>query len=333
MPDAAAQSSDSDDASRTTAAGARSTSIAAAAAAVRLVEELGLPFERDAALGAMTWYGVGGRAAVLAKPTTIEQLIELRQTCVKRGVAFYTLGSGANLLVRNAGVTGVVVKLDQPAFQQVSRQGDSLIVASGADMAKLTIHAAREGLAGIACMAGIPASVGGAVRMNAGGRFGAIGDVVRRVTMLQPDGSVIDIAGDAMQFAYRHSAVGDATVLEVELALTPDDPAKVRDRVKEIFAYKKASQPMAAHSAGCAFKNPPVSDDGVAPAPAGKLIDDAGLKGFRIGGAFVSPQHANFVAADRGASADDIAAVMKHVQDEVAKQAGIELVREVVIWP
>jgi UDP-N-acetylmuramate dehydrogenase len=182
------------------------------------------------------------------------------------------------------------------------------------------------------CLAGVPATVGGAIRMNAGGKFGSIGPAVRRVLLCDARGHVHHRERDDLVFGYRTSNITDASIIEAELELNRGGPDELRDRVKEIMALKKQSQPLADHSAGCAFKNP-------IPAPnrerlsAGQLIDRAGLKGFRICGAEVSPQHANFVVAHHGCKAADVLELFAHVKQRVHDRFGILLEQEVVVWP
>lgn len=301
---------------------------------------MGIPCATDVPMGPLTWYGVGGHAAVVASPAGIEPLAQVLRLCHERGQRVYLLGRGANLLVDDQGVDGVVVRMDDPAFRQVTFEGSTVTVGAGYDLARLVLDTAKRGLGGIECLAGIPASVGGAVRMNAGGAFGAIGEVVAAVTVMDADGSVRRINRDALRFSYRASSIDAPCIVEVTLELTADDPDALVRRVKEIFLFKKTSQPLAENSAGCAFKNPVdpsinLADyDGTPPrVSAGKLIDQAGLKGFRTGGAEVSERHANFITTHANCTAGDVLAVMDHVADVVLHQFGITLEREVVVWP
>ncbi|MFA9479690.1 UDP-N-acetylmuramate dehydrogenase [Phycisphaerales bacterium AB-hyl4] len=296
-----------------------------------LLADLNIAHERNVPLGPKTWYGVGGPAEVLATPASIAQLGELAVRCHEANVPLRVLGSGANLLVSDEGVPGVVVQLSEPAFTNVEREGTMLRVGAGADLFKLVLDSTREGLAGLETVAGIPASVGGAVRMNAGGAYGDIGSSVSRVQVMSGNGQVYYRDRADLVFSYRKTNIVAPLILQVEFALEEDDPETLMKRVKEIFFYKKNSQPMGAASAGCAFKNPPAeAADG---AGAGKLIDQAGLKGYRHGRAHVSEVHANFIAADEGATAADVLAVISHVQQTVRERFDVELEREVVVWP
>lgn len=301
-----------------------------------LLDDLNIACETDVPLGPHTWYGVGGHAAILARPSSIAQLSALLARCRQRGVPTYCLGSGANLLVTGAGVDGVVVKLDAPTFAQMSVEGNFVTAGAGFDLMKLVLATAKAGLGGLEIVAGIPASVGGAVRMNAGGAFGDVGSSVQRVQVMSDAGQVYYRDRDDLVFGYRHSNIVAPYIIEARFELTPENPDDLMRRVKEIFFYKKNSQPMGENSAGCAFKNPtpPGPGEGGSPVAAGQLIDRAGLKGFTIGGASVSPVHANFIVADRKtATADDVKAVIDHVQATVRETFGITLEREVVVWP
>ena len=297
-----------------------------------LVADLDVHCQFSVPLGSLTWYGVGGRAEVLAHPANTAQLTALVERCRDRRVRLYVFGHGANLLVSDGGVNGIVVQLDAPGFTDMSINGNRVTAGAGYDLMKLVLKTARAGLGGLEVVAGIPASIGGAVRMNAGGAFGEIGSAVGGVRVVADTGQLDAHDRDDLVFGYRWSNIVEPFIIEAQFELTPGDPVALMRRVKEIFLYKKSNQPMRASSAGCAFKNPvSVSGGG---ATAGQLIERAGLKGFTIGGASVSPLHANFVVVDqRSGRADDIKAVIDHVQMVVRDKFGVDLKREVVVWP
>lgn len=295
---------------------------------LKLFEGLNLDVKTDVPLGPMTWYGVGGNAEFLVSPSSTQQLAALVQNAHQHDCPVHVLGSGANLLVADSGIKGVVVTLNDPAFKQMTIEENRVRCGAGYDLAKLVLDTAKAGLGGLECLAGIPASVGGAVRMNAGGAFGDIGRSVARVQAMDVRGQVYYRDRDDLVFSYRKTNIVAKFILEVEFELSPEDPDELMKRVKEIFLYKKTSQPLAEHSAGCAFKNPP-ADVG---ATAGQLIDRAGLKGTTIGGAAVSEHHANFITATRDAKAADIIALMEKIQRKVLETHGVQLEREVVVW-
>ena len=301
---------------------------------IRFLDGLNIRHERDTPLADLTWYRVGGHAEIFARPANPQQLCALAQRCLEDHVPIHVLGSGANLLVADEGVPGVVVKLDAPYFRHIKITGHQVTVGAGFDLAKLVLQTAKAGLAGLEGLAGIPASVGGAIRMNAGGSFGEIGHAVQSVTVAQADGTTRVMDQRELRFGYRSTNIAEPYILEVSFTVTPEDPKALMKRVKEIFLFKKNTQPLAEHTAGCAFKNPscPVRDE-TKPTSAGKLIDQAGLKGFRIGGAEISRRHANFLIAYPGCTACDVLAVLDHAQQTVFEQSGVKLQREVVVWP
>lgn len=298
-----------------------------------LFDGLNVRCEQDVPLGPRTWYGVGGSAAVLAHPASTEQLSALVARCREAGEPVYMLGSGANLLVREGVVPGVVVVLDEPGFASMTVEGSQVTVGAGYDLMRLVRETARAGLGGLEVLAGIPATVGGAVRMNAGGAFGEIGATVARVQVVSETGQVDVRVRDDLVFGYRRTNIEAPFITQVQFELIPGEPEALIGRVKEIFLYKKNSQPLAEHTAGCAFKNPLPTQEQPAPEPAGRLIDQCGLKGYRHGSAFVSEVHANFVCVDPGGRAEDVWRVMEHVRSTVAGRCGVTLEREVSVWP
>lgn len=298
-----------------------------------LVGGLELDIEFDAPIGAKTWFGIGGRAAMLISPKTEDSLTTLLKRCHQSGMPVRILGGGANLLVDDAGVEGVVLCLNNDTFtrQRYNREGevDRMQAMAGADLFKLVNETARQGLDGLSQLAGIPGTLGGALQMNAGGSFGDTGQAVESVSMLDLEGNHLELSRERLTFDYRQSNLPNGIILSAILCLQPDDPIAVRGRVREIFAQKSASQPMADNSAGCAFRNPAIDGSRV---PAGRLIDEAGLKGLTIGGACVSERHANFISTTPQATARDVMRLMTQVQQRVLDHSGASLQPEVVIW-
>jgi len=279
----------------------------------------------DAPVGKQTWFRLGGRAKYLFQPHSVESLAAVVTRARQEDVPLKVLGRGANVLVSDDGFDGVVVRLDHPEFKQVQRRGEVLKVGAGVDLMPFARGCCSEGLSGLECMAGIPATIGGAVRMNAGGRFGDFADCVEGITVLRPDGEIERWSKERCGFSYRHSDIEDEVVLSATLRLTPDDPRRVLEAFDSHFVEKQRTQPIAAHSAGCIFKNPPNG-------AAGALIDRAGLKGARSGLAEVSRQHANFIVAERGATASDVLRLIDLVRERVERIFAIVLELEVDIW-
>ena len=304
----------------------------------RLIDELrdlGVSYRTNVSLAPYTWYKLGGPAEIFSEPDSIETLSHLLATCHRQNIEVRVLGSGANLLVRDSGVPGVVIYLSNPVFKShgpLDTSNGLVSVGAGYDLMRLVRETAAAGLAGIEGLAGVPASIGGAIRMNAGGAYGQIADAVHTVTVMNEHGQTRTLQGSDIPFAYRHSGIAEPLILSAELALKPEDPLKLRERVKTVFAEKKQSQPFADVSAGCAFRNP-VDESGTPIDSAGRLIDQCGLKGHRVGGAVVSDVHANFMVAEDQATADDLLGLIESVEIAVEKQTGIALRRELVVWP
>jgi len=315
--------------------------------------------EHDAAVP--TWFGIGGRADALARPRTVEELRDLLLAFA--GQPIRVLGDGANLLVDDGGVDGLVVSLGH--LQRVEESPDAanaeagseptesggadatdgdldrprwvgervlLRVEAGANLPKLIVESVRNRLAGLEHLAGIPATVGGAVFMNAGGAFGSVAPVVSRVHTLTYQGASISIPRNQIAFDYRHSGLDHVIITGADLVLTrvsESEHPRLRRRLKEVMEYKKRTQPMAERSAGCVFKNPTTQAGRVS---AGMLIDQAGCKGKRVGGAEVSPVHANFIVTHPGCRARDILNLMQLVRERVREKFYVTLEPEIAIW-
>lgn len=281
-----------------------------------------------------TWFGVGGGADRLARPNSIEQVAR----CLELDPGLVVLGDGANLLIDDDGVSRLVLRFDAPEFSGVHWDGARVLVGAGANLPKLILEAVRRGLAGIEGLAGVPASLGGAIVMNAGGAFGQIADVVTRVFGVNRAGEPFTKSRAEIAFDYRISGLNDVIVTSAELQLRPDDPARLRARLKEVMQHKSRTQPLAERSAGCVFRNPTLTQDVDAIGArgqrisAGLIIDRAGLKGTRAGSAHVSREHANFILADAGGRARDVRNLIDIVRARVLDAFGIRLDTEVVIW-
>jgi UDP-N-acetylmuramate dehydrogenase len=286
-----------------------------------------------------TWFGVGGSADRFATPTSVSDL----RTCLAIDPTLRVLGDGANLLVDDDGVDALVVSLDSPQLAKIEvMDAASGLVRAGAGIHifKLMNATIRAGLGGLEVLAGVPATLGGAIVMNAGGAFGQIADVVERVHAVDRAGRDVVLERRDIAFSYRHSGLTNLIVTGAELRLTPGDVAVLEARKKEINEYKLRVQPMSANSAGCCFKNPTLRNtiEGVGEAgkrvSAGLLIDRAGLKGLRHGTARVSELHGNFLVVDDKTTgkARDVIELMDLVANRVMNHFGVALEREVVVW-
>jgi UDP-N-acetylmuramate dehydrogenase len=276
-------------------------------------------------LAPMTWYRIGGPARWFVRPRSLEELQEAAARCSENQVPIFVLGLGANLLVSDGGVNGAVFKLGEEFWRRVKFQDNVVEVGAGVDIQKLVLRTVRQGLAGIECLAGIPGTIGGGIRMNCGGKFGDLGARVTRVQVMDSSGIVFDRLKDDLVFEYRSTNIAAPFILGAKLELDEEDPERIMRRTKEIWMYKRNSQPLNTKNAGCIFKNP----RGLS---AGALIDQAGLKGMQIGGAEVSTKHANFIIAHPGCKADDVLKLVKVIREKVYEKNEIHLESEVKIW-
>jgi len=282
--------------------------------------------EENVPMSRHTWYRVGGPARWFIRPTSLEELQEAARRCADSNIRMYVLGLGANLLVSDAGVNGAVFRLDSDYFRRVQIGKNQMEVGAGADMQKLLLRTIRQGLSGIECLAGIPGTIGGGIRMNAGGKFGDIGSIVHSVQVMDNQGNLYQRLKDDLVFDYRNTNISAAFILGATLDLEEDEPERILRKTKEIWMYKRNTQPLNTKNAGCIFKNP----RGLS---AGALIDQAGLKGMRVGGAEVSSKHANFIIAHPGCTAEDIHSTIKLIREKVFDRNQIHLESEVQIWP
>lgn len=270
-----------------------------------------------------TTFRIGGPADYFAVPQTLNALTQLVCLCREKGVPFYLLGNGSNLLVGDKGYRGVIIQVYKN-LNQVTIQGERLTAQAGAMLSAIARKAWEHSLAGLEFASGIPGTLGGAVVMNAGAYGGEMKDVVSRVKILTGEGEVRDVPGDRMEFGYRTSRAqknGDI-VLEAELVLTPGDPEEIRGRMEELKEKRIAKQPLDLPSAGSTFKRP----EGYF---AGKLIMDAGLRGFSVGAAQVSEKHCGFVVNTGGATAAQVRELMRLVIQRVEEEFGVTLEPEV----
>lgn len=288
----------------------------------RLAADRGIRLEADAPVGPLTTLRVGGSADRLTVATSADELVAALELARDAGVPAGVLGKGSDLVVADAGIRGLVIRNRSGAIEI---DGTGVRVEGGTAMAALVKRCTSSGLAGLEFGISIPGTLGGAVWANAGAHGGEMKDVVRGVRAWLPgEGTVVDLAPESCDFSYRESRFKSSgeIVLGADIELHPDEPDRIAARVAEHQAHRRATQPLAEQNAGSVFRNPP--DD-----HAGRLIDAAGLKGFRIGSAEVSTLHANFIVADRGGRAADVRAVGDHARAVVVEQFGVELRYEI----
>jgi UDP-N-acetylmuramate dehydrogenase len=277
---------------------------------------------RDEPLSRHVSFRIGGPADVLVAPRTIEELRDAALYLLRERLAFIVLGAGSNVLVSDRGIRGVVLKIGK-GVDRVSIDGTTVVAESGAGLPALARRCAGRGLSGLEFAAGIPASVGGAVVMNAGAHGHAMAEVIRGVRVVTADGEQVRMAPE-LGYAYRASALQTAlcVVLDATLHLTRGDATEVRRRTDEWLRQRGETQPVGPPSSGCVFRNPPGDH-------AGRLIDLAGGKGLSVGGARVSELHANYIVNTGQATAADVTAVIDKVSALVMEKFRVSLEPEI----
>ncbi len=275
---------------------------------------------------------VGGPADLLVVCRTTDEVVAAVEAARAAGAPWVVLGGGCNVLVADAGVRGLVV-ICQADRTRIGTDG-VVWAEAGASMAALARQTVERGLAGLEWAAGLPGTVGGAVVGNAGAFGGDVAAVLRGITLLEVNGSVAERPAEWLEFAYRESRIkrlppgGRPVVLAATFQLSPGDPAALAARMEEILTWRRTKHPAGA-TMGSTFRNPPGEH-------AGRLIEAAGLKGYRIGGAVVSEKHANFLLNTGSATASDVLALIRHIQGEVERRFGVRLELEVELlgeWP
>jgi len=280
----------------------------------------------DEPLAPHLWFRLGGPAAFLARPRTLDELVGLLRRCRDESIPFKVLGGGSNVLVRDEGVKALVLHLESPAFSDVTIRDGRIEAGAAVPLTALISQSTRAGLAGLEFLTGIPGTVGGALLGNAGDRQVSIGQLVDRVTVIDAAVEIKVRDRDDLRFADRESNLDELVMLSAEFALERANPEVVVRRMRRIWIVKKENQPYGHQSSGCIFKNPTTD------LSAGMLIEQAGLKGTRFGGAEVSDRHANFIVAQPGASASDVLHLIDQIRQRVWQQFGYELEPQIQIW-
>ena len=281
--------------------------------------------ETDYPLAKRTWYGLGGAADYFIRPKTVKQLKDVVRRCSKNNIPIYVMGFGSNLLISDEGLRAAVIKLEAEQFSQIEFDGEIVTAWAGAELSKLVLTCVEKGLSGIEALTGIPGSVGGAIKMNAGGNFGDFGSAVETVTLMDTEGKIFEKSKPELVFDYRRTNITAKFILSARIKLNESDSEQIMRTVKEIWIYKKNNQPLNTKNSGCIFKNPRGGS-------AGALIDRAGLKGHKIGGAVVSEKHANFIIAEEGCKSSDVMKLIEDIRQKIKEQFDIELELEVEIW-
>ncbi|MEJ7590111.1 MAG: UDP-N-acetylmuramate dehydrogenase [Planctomycetaceae bacterium] len=289
------------------------------------IEDFSEILQRDEPLSQHTWLRLGGPAQYFVTPRTEAELLDVISACRSQQLPIHILGSGSNLLVREAGVPGVVVRVVEPLLGQVTIEGTSLTAGGGTLLSHVVAEAVRAGLGGIEYLVGIPGTIAGAVVGNSGGRTGDIGQLITSVRVLTQDNDIAVRRGDELSFSYRRSSIQDLLILSATLELTLDDSEELTRRMRKNWIMKRSTQPLTDQSAGCIFRNP----RGLS---AGSLIEQCGLKGLSVGKARISERHANFVVTESGATSKDVEQLISRIQKAVAEKFAVDLELEIKFW-
>jgi UDP-N-acetylmuramate dehydrogenase len=274
------------------------------------------------ALAPLTWFRVGGPAEIMFRPADIEDLAAFMAAC-PADIPVTVLGVASNLLIRDGGLKGVVIRLGGE-FARVRIDGTNVIAGAGALDLTVAEEACAAGVAGVEFLSGIPGTIGGAVKMNAGAYGNEIVDIIESAVLVTRAGKVMTVSGDKLGLSYRHSKLPEgATVVEVTLRGRSDAPGAVAERMREIQSRRAETQPIRARTGGSTFANPPG-------AKAWELIDRAGCRGLTMGGAQVSEQHCNFLINTGEATAADLESLGEEVRRRVHKNSGVELRWEIM---
>lgn len=270
-----------------------------------------------------TTFRIGGPCDIFIKPRSIEEIRQIIEVVKENKVPYYVVGNGSNLLVSDDGYRGVIINLFNN-FSDITVEGNTITASAGALLGKIGYTALKNSLTGFEFATGIPGTLGGAVVMNAGAYGGEMKDVLSEVTVLTKEGELLTLKADELELGYRTSIIAkkDYIVLEGKIQLKPGEPDKIKAVIDDLAFRRRDKQPLEYPSAGSTFKRPKDNF-------AGKLIMDAGLRGYTSGGAMVSDKHCGFVINKGDATCEDVIKLTDHVKEEVKNQFGIELELEV----
>ena len=294
----------------------------------RALEEIGGRWVKfHCPMSQYTTFRVGGRVDAIYVAQTLSNLQRLVSYLSDEGIPYLVVGKGSNLLVKDGGLEGVVIILqgELATIEQDEKDNGVLVAGGGSSIVGLLSYCKLKGLGGLEFLAGIPGTTGGAVAMNAGAFGKETGNIIQNIEMVSEQGDLVVLDKSRIHFSYRKASIpGGAVIVKARFELSKEDPAIVANRIRDYMSKRQAKQPLEYASGGSIFKNPPNDY-------AGRLIENTGLKGKRIGEALISPKHANFIVNTGGAKAADILALMNLAREKVMKETGIELEPEIKV--
>ena len=276
-------------------------------------------------LAPYTWIRLGGAAEYFAEPTSVDELQQLVQRCCAEGISMRLLGGGSNILVREAGVVGMVIHLSAAPFSQVTVDGDTIKAGAAAKLGHVVSVAVGAGLAGLEQLVGIPGTLGGALRGNASTLNGYIGQWCSSVTVITHEGEIETRSRDQLRFSHQQSNLDELAILDADFQLERENEEQLTKRMQKQWIVKKANEPSSNECGGCVFRDP-MGDS------AASTIEAAGFKGSSVGGAKVSERNANFIVVVADTKSDDVIALIEQIRSGVAEQLGVELEVNLQIW-
>ena len=279
----------------------------------------------DEPLARWNWLRLGGTAQYFAEPTSTRELKEILSRADAAELPVRIIGAGSNILVRDAGVKGIVIHLSAPEFCQISVESGVITAGGGARLNHVVSTAAREGLAGMEALVGIPGTIGGALRCNANGHGASIGQWTTGVTALTLAGEEVELKQDDLRFGFRESNLDNLVVLSAGFSLEHSDALQVTRQMQKLWILKRGSQPGGDRGHSQIFSHP----RGLT---AGEIIEQAGLKGRKVGGASISESDASFVEVEPGTSSADVFSLIEDVQGHVSEVLGVNLQQEIEVW-
>ena len=274
-----------------------------------------------------TWLQLGGQVEYFAEPRNEEELADLLKTANQEGVETRFLGTGTNVLVSDSGVPGMVVRLSAPAFCSINPDAasETISAGTGAKLGRVITSAVYAGLAGLEGLIGIPGTVGGAVRNNISTSDGDIAQWLESVRIVRRDGRAVDLSAADLDFSEGSDPLADGVMTAGRFRLQAEEPEELTRRLQKIWILRKKNQPFGYQGAGRLFKDPSGNS-------ASDLIDDAGLKGTRIGGAVICERNSNFVLIEPECSTDDVHRLIRLIQTQVRERSGVDLETDLTLW-
>jgi UDP-N-acetylmuramate dehydrogenase len=276
-------------------------------------------------LAPYTHLRIGGPADYLIQPRSEDELAAVLRDCGAENIPVRVLGGGGNILVRDEGVRGVVLRLFEPAFSKLHVEGSRIEAGAGAGLSRLISEAARQSLAGLELLVGIPGTVGGAVRCNAGDRIGEIGQYVSSVVVLDSEGEAATHERDELRFAYRSSSIDELVILRAQFEMERDSAEAIVKRMRKAWIQRKAAQPLTFQTSTRLFKD-------IRGIEVSSLIEQAGMSQTRVGEAELSERDPNFLIAHPGATSGDVLRLIDMTRSRVAEQFGVDLELQISVW-